>query len=283
MISVSEIKTFHQALGPIRDANKTIGFVATMGALHEGHQSLMKQAKQSCDILVVSIFVNPLQFGPDEDFDTYPRQLEVDQKIAESAGCDVLFHPTEAEMYPDGPTQMIHVKQGAHVLCGRSRTGHFDGVATVVLKLLSIIRPHKAFFGQKDAQQLAILKQLKNEFFLPVEIVGCPTVREEDGLAKSSRNTRLTDNERELAPKLYQALENAALLKVNDVKELVRFVENELQAIPTGTIDYVEAYEYPTLKPIDYPKGTVILALAYHFSNARLIDHILINYSRGEA
>ncbi len=283
MISVSGVKELQQVLGPIRAENKTIGFVATMGALHEGHQSLMKQAKQTCDILIVSIFVNPLQFGPNEDFDSYPRQLEQDKKIAESAGCDVLFHPTELDLYPDGATQTIHVNQGASVLCGKSRPGHFDGVATVVLKLLSIVRPHKAFFGQKDAQQLAILKQLSKEFFLPVQIIGCPTVREKDGLAKSSRNMRLTRNERELAPKFYQALQEAAELSVNNVNELIAYVTTELQRIPVGEIDYVEAYEYPSLKPIQQPVGTVILALAYHFSDARLIDHILINYNRGDA
>ncbi|WP_078391136.1 pantoate--beta-alanine ligase [Shouchella patagoniensis] len=286
MIVAKDVKQLDEALHEARLKNKTIGLVPTMGALHQGHLSLMEQAKKTCDILVVSIFVNPTQFGPGEDFESYPRQLEVDSKLAAEANCDVLFCPAEEVMYPDGPTQLVHVRQGADVLCGARRPGHFDGVATVVLKLLSLVGPHKAFFGQKDAQQLAIIKQLTKEFFLPVSIIGCPTVREEDGLAKSSRNVYLTPQERAMAPTLYNALQSAAQSGERQLKKLVSMVENELSILPIGSIDYVEAYEYPSLKSVDYVEGTVILAVAYQFSKARLIDHILIeftNRNRGEA
>ena len=286
MIVAKDVKQLDEALYEARLKNKTIGLVPTMGALHQGHLSLMEQAKKTCDVLVVSIFVNPTQFGPGEDFESYPRQLEVDSELAAEANCDVLFCPAEKVMYPDGPTQLVHVRQGADVLCGASRPGHFDGVATVVLKLLSLVGPHKAFFGQKDAQQLAIIKQLTKEFFLPVSIIGCPTIREEDGLAKSSRNVYLTTQERAIAPTLYKALQRAAQSGERQLKKLVSMVENELSILPVGSIDYVEAYEYPSLKSVDYVEGTVILAVAYQFSKARLIDHILIeftNRNRGEA
>ncbi len=236
MIVAKDVKQLDKALSVARSKNKTIGLVPTMGALHQGHLSLMEQAKKTCDIVVVSIFVNPTQFGPGEDFESYPRQLEVDSRLASEAGCDVLFCPTEEIMYPDGPTQLIHVRQGADVLCGKSRPGHFDGVATVVLKLLSLVGPHKAFFGQKDAQQLAIIKQLTKEFFLPVSIIGCPTIREEDGLAKSSRNVNLTPEERAFAPMLYKTLQNAANSGERQIKKLVNMVENELSLLPVGRL-----------------------------------------------
>ncbi|GIN11009.1 pantothenate synthetase [Shouchella clausii] len=277
MIEVGTTAQLQKVLQDAREQGKTIGFVPTMGALHGGHQSLVRACTQTCDLVVVSIYVNPLQFGPHEDYHEYPRQLEKDRALAEEAGCDVLFCPTDDEMYPDGYTQTVHVKQGANVLCGKSRPGHFDGVATVVLKLFMLVQPDFAFFGEKDAQQVAIIKQLVKEFFLSVTIVACPTVREDDGLAKSSRNANLTPIERQVAPKLYAALRDAAKLPTSQLSDLVQQVRQHLAALPLGSIDYVEAYEYPSLKKVEQSDGVVILALAYQFSKARLIDHILID------
>ncbi|UTR08361.1 pantoate--beta-alanine ligase [Alkalihalobacillus sp. LMS6] len=284
MIVVKTKQELQQALKPFHLPTHSIGFVPTMGALHEGHVSLMEAANANHSIVVVSIFVNPLQFGPNEDFETYPRQLEADQKVAREAGCDILFCPSVEDIYPDGFPQIVHVQQGANVMCGKSRPGHFDGVATVVLKLFSLIRPEAAYFGKKDAQQLAIIKQLVNEFFMPIKVVGCKTVREEDGLARSSRNVHLTKAERQYAPLLYKALQRAKASNNRNVPELIELVRVSLAQIPSGSIDYIEAYEYPSLKQVEVATGRIILALAYQFSHARLIDHVQIDFSnRGEA
>ncbi|KQL51862.1 MULTISPECIES: pantoate--beta-alanine ligase [Bacillaceae] len=279
MLVVTTIKELTQVLAPYRSTNQTIGFVPTMGALHAGHQSLFSAARERHDVVVVSIFVNPLQFGPGEDYETYPRQQSLDEQVAKESGCDVLFCPTVKEMYPSGYPQVVHVKQGADVMCGRSRPGHFDGVATVVLKLFSLIQPNEAFFGEKDAQQLAIIKQLVKEFFLPIIVTGCPTVREEDGLAKSSRNVNLTAEERRYAPVLYKALQKAKASRKRDTSVLVSDVLATLTSIPVGEIDYVEAYEYPSLKKVNEANALVIVALAYQFQKARLIDHIVIDFN----
>ncbi|GAF24194.1 MULTISPECIES: pantoate--beta-alanine ligase [Shouchella] len=283
MLVVTTIKELQQVLSPYRSDNQTIGFVPTMGALHAGHQSLFSVARDHHDVVVVSIFVNPLQFGPGEDYETYPRQQALDEQVARESGCDVLFCPTVGEMYPDGFPQVVHVKQGADVMCGRSRPGHFDGVATVVLKLFSVVQPNEAFFGEKDAQQLAIIKQLVKEFFLPITVTGCPTVREEDGLARSSRNVYLTAEERRYAPLLYKALQKAQASGKRDPSILVADVKATLASIPVGEIDYVEAYEYPSLKKVNEANALIIVAFAYQFKKARLIDHIVMDFNnRGE-
>ncbi|MEY8750889.1 pantoate--beta-alanine ligase [Alkalicoccobacillus gibsonii] len=255
-----------------------VGFVPTMGALHEGHLSLIHQARDNHEVVVVSVFVNPLQFGEGEDFESYPRDIERDQQLCEEAGVDILFYPSVEEMYPREASVEIRVVQGVDVLCGKSRPGHFDGVATVVLKLLHMVEPNAAYFGQKDAQQVAVIKQMVQTLSMSVQIIACPTVREEDGLAKSSRNVNLNTRERELAPALYSTLIKAAELAKSGSSrtELMEYVAKNLDQLELGTIDYVDALTYPELVASEQLSGTVIIAVAYQFSRARLIDHILV-------
>ncbi|SDB91136.1 pantoate--beta-alanine ligase [Shouchella lonarensis] len=285
MIVAKTIAALTSALAPYREQGKTIGFVPTMGALHEGHVSLIEAARQKSDVVVLSIFVNRLQFGPGEDFDAYPRNVAHDCDIAKQAGCDVVFAPAEAELYPETPMHIVTVREGADVLCGKSRPGHFDGVATIVLKLFGVVQPTYAFFGEKDAQQVAIISQLIREFYLPITLVVCPTVRETDGLARSSRNTYLTAEERALAPVLYEALQAAKQCVQQgerDVATLVQIIRTRLAQLPLGEIDYVEAYTYPSLKRVVIGKDKMILALAYRFPSARLIDHIQLDFANRE-
>ncbi|WP_059105190.1 pantoate--beta-alanine ligase [Shouchella shacheensis] len=289
MMIVRTRAELERALSSIREKGASIGLVPTMGALHEGHLSLIKKAKAENEFVAISIFVNPLQFAPEEDFDSYPRDFERDRVLAERAGCDLIFHPSVEEMYPSEPMQIVHVQKGAGVLCGKSRPGHFDGVATVVLKLFGLFRPTRAYFGQKDAQQVAIITQLVREFYVPIEVVAAPTVREEDGLARSSRNVRLTPEERAEAPRLSQALQKAKrAVETGEQKRtsLVSIVEEELQQFRHGAIDYVEALSYPELHEQEELSGQAIIALAYQFSKVRLIDHILVEVrteKRGDA
>ncbi|MBM0064675.1 pantoate--beta-alanine ligase [Alkalicoccobacillus gibsonii] len=256
----------------------SVGFVPTMGALHEGHLSLIHQARDNHEVVVVSVFVNPLQFGEGEDFESYPRDIERDQQLCEEAGVDILFYPSVEEMYPREASVEIRVVQGVDVLCGKSRPGHFDGVATVVLKLLHMVEPNAAYFGQKDAQQVAVIKQMVQTLSMSVQIIACPTVREEDGLAKSSRNVNLNTRERELAPALYSTLIKAAELAKSGSSrtELMEYVVKNLDQLELGSIDYVDVLTYPELVASEQLSGTVIIAVAYQFSRARLIDHILV-------
>ncbi|MEN0643473.1 pantoate--beta-alanine ligase [Alkalicoccobacillus gibsonii] len=256
----------------------SVGFVPTMGALHEGHLSLIHQARDNHEVVVVSVFVNPLQFGEGEDFESYPRDIERDQQLCEEAGVDILFYPSVEEMYPREASVEIRVVQGVDVLCGESRPGHFDGVVTVVLKLLHMVEPNAAYFGQKDAQQVAVIKQMVQTLSMSVQIIACPTVREEDGLAKSSRNVNLNTRERELAPALYSTLIKAGELAKSGSSrtELMEYVAKNLDQLELGTIDYVDVLTYPELVASEQLSGTVIIAVAYQFSRARLIDHILV-------
>lgn len=261
---------------------KSIGFVATMGYFHKGHTAMMDRAKKECDLSVVSVFVNPLQFGPGEDYATYPRNIERDQEIAKKHGVDVLFIPNEAQMYPSPPTVRLTVSQRGDVLCGRSRPGHFDGVATVVLKLFSIIQPDRAYFGLKDAQQLAIIEGMVTDFHLPVKIVRHPIVREPDGLAMSSRNVRLTKEERQEATALYQSLEwgKRALEQSAkpDIKKIQREITERLRSeLTRGTIDYVDILTYPELKEPAEANKMLIIACAVRFPEARLIDNVIVH------
>ncbi|GAE25046.1 pantoate-beta-alanine ligase [Halalkalibacter wakoensis JCM 9140] len=275
---VERIKEIRNELNHVRKSGTTIGFVPTMGYLHEGHVSLIHAAKKKKHFVVVSIFVNPLQFGPNEDLDRYPRDFERDEKIAKEAGADLVFYPSVHEMYPTNMPMTIHVTNGADVLCGKSRPGHFDGVATVVMKLLQIVQPTEAFFGQKDAQQLAIIMNMVQAFNVPISITGCPTIREEDGLAKSSRNVYLEENEREEAPFLYETLRKGA--------EWIQLGETSRSAIlaelkkslekGSGTLDYVDVLTYPSLEPVENLQGKVILAVAYAYKKARLIDNYIL-------
>lgn len=256
----------------------SVGFVPTMGALHEGHLSLIHQARNNHEVVVVSVFVNPLQFGEGEDFESYPRDIERDQQLCEEAGVDILFYPSVEEMYPREASVEIKVVQGVDVLCGKSRPGHFDGVATVVLKLLHMVEPNAAYFGQKDAQQVAVIKQMVQTLSMSSQIIACPTVREEDGLAKSSRNVNLNTRERELAPALYSTLIKAGELAKSGSSrtELMEYVAKNLDQLELGSIDYVDVLTYPELVASEQLSGTVIIAVAYQFSRARLIDHILV-------
>ncbi len=261
------------------DGQTSIGFVPTMGFLHEGHASLLKQARQENDIVVLSIFVNPTQFGPNEDLDRYPRDAERDQALAEVAAVDYLFYPTNETMYPLDMAR-VTVRSGDDVLCGASRPGHFDGVLTVVSKLFNIVRPTRAYFGLKDAQQLALIEGYVADYFVPVEIRRCPIIRETDGLAKSSRNVYLSDLEREQAPGIQQALVQAKswLDDGQPIEQVVEQTRALLQFEGTA-IDYVEAVSYPALGSVTATTETILLAVAVQFQSARLIDNLL--YTRG--
>lgn len=255
-----------------KKAGHTIGLVPTMGFLHEGHLSLVEKAKAENDAVVMSIFVNPAQFGPNEDFDRYPRNLERDQQLADGAGTDVLFAPSVKEMYPRESQIKISAGRQADVLCGAKRPGHFDGVLKVVTKLFHLTEADLAYFGQKDAQQLAIIESLVSDFNFPMAIRRGETVREEDGLAKSSRNVYLSPAERDEAPHLKKALEmgKALCLKGQDPLEPMTRYLNEHTS---GKIDYIELLDYPTLAA-DI-QNNAILALAVQFEKARLIDNII--------
>ncbi|MED3643567.1 pantoate--beta-alanine ligase [Caldifermentibacillus hisashii] len=264
--------------------NQTIGFVPTMGYLHEGHLTLMRRAKEENNIVVASVFVNPLQFGPNEDYAAYPRDLQRDERLAKSVGVDYLFCPTVQEMYPDEMTVEIKVKKRVDVLCGRKRVGHFDGVATVLVKLFSIIRPHHVYFGLKDAQQVAVVDGLIKNLNLPITLRPVETVREEDGLAKSSRNVNLTEAERQEAPFLYQSLVEAKeriFAGERDPDVIIAGIKQFLQNKVNGKIDYVEIYSYPELKPQTRLTGKIIIAIAVQFSKARLIDNIILELKGG--
>ncbi|MCK6204661.1 pantoate--beta-alanine ligase [Bacillus infantis] len=263
-----------------KKAGRTIGFVPTMGYLHEGHLSLLKRAGEENDVMVLSIFVNPLQFGPAEDLDSYPRDFERDSRLAEAEGADYLFSPAPEDMYPGGvPSVSVIVNRKTDVLCGKSRPGHFDGVATVVSKLFHIVSPDKAYFGKKDAQQLAVIESLAHDLNFPVKIIGGETVREPDGLAKSSRNVRLLPEERKEAPVLYESLSEAARLiaeGTKDTEQLKALIRSRIKAESSGSIDYAEILSWPELKETDRAEGTIIIALAVKFKHARLIDNIII-------
>lgn len=276
---ISHITEMQQIALKLRETGKTIGFVPTMGYLHEGHATLLQQAREENDIVILSVFVNPLQFGPNEDFDRYPRDIERDELVAKEAGADYLFYPSVAEMYPSRRTTTITVTSRTDVLCGQKRPGHFDGVATVLLKLFNISMPHRAYFGLKDAQQVAVVQGLVSDYNIPVTIVPVHTVREEDGLAKSSRNVYLSQAERAKAPNLYKALQLAQQAIANGERNpsVVRsIVEKQIVTYTDGEIDYVSIYSYPELEELDTLQGTVIVAIAVKFSKARLIDNLVL-------
>jgi pantoate--beta-alanine ligase len=276
LATISEIRA---ALDEARGCVASVGMVPTMGALHEGHLSLIRAARAENDVVVVSIFVNPTQFGPNEDFSRYPRDLERDRQLAEGAGADLIFNPTETEMYPDGYSTWVEVEGLTDGLCGRSRPGHLRGVCTVVAKLFTICGPDRAYFGEKDAQQLAVITHMTRDLDLRVQVVPCPTVRESDGLAMSSRNRRLTAEQRAQTPVLYRALSVA--------KDLVRGGERSVAALdgairsvlaqaPLGEIDYVEIVQPDDLTPMTTIEGECLIALAVRFGDVRLIDNVTV-------
>jgi len=260
-----------------RRQGKSIGFVPTMGALHRGHLSLIQRARQENDCTVVSIFVNPLQFGPKEDFNRYPRPAAKDDRLCRQAGVNALYRPTVAAMYPVGYATQVEVRGLSDRLCGRFRPGHFQGVATVVLKLFEAATPDRAYFGEKDFQQLTILRRMATDLNLPVRIVGCPTIREADGLALSSRNAYLGPEERRLAPLLNEALTIGAMLcrKRGMTPARARSAAiRRIQSIPGVRIDYVEVVDPETLSPVRRLQGPMRIAAAIRVGKTRLIDNI---------
>ncbi|MDD2457386.1 MAG: pantoate--beta-alanine ligase [Eubacteriales bacterium] len=259
-----------------QNAQETIGLVPTMGYLHTGHVSLIEKARKSCDRVIVSIFVNPIQFGPNEDYTRYPRDLERDLELCRDAGADLVFIPEVADMYPKPNLTFADVKTLGDHLCGASRPGHFQGVLTVVAKLFNICQPDQAFFGEKDAQQLAIIRRMVADFNFPVEIVPCPIIREADGLAMSSRNVYLSEKERQAALSLSRSLEKAwqALETGERSATVIRdIIRSGIAAEPLARIDYVEVVDGDTLQPVTTISGSVLAAVAVFFGKTRLIDN----------
>jgi pantoate--beta-alanine ligase len=272
---VETIAGLRQRLGRGPRPDARVGFVPTMGALHRGHGRLIEHARRDCDRVAVSIFVNPLQFDRADDLAVYPRTLEADLAICESLGADLVFVPSAAEMYPSEPRCTVEVAELGDHLCGKYRPGHFRGVATVVLKLLDIVQPDVAYFGEKDAQQLAIVRRLVADFNLPVEIIGVPTVREEDGLAMSSRNVRLDACERQLAPSLYRAI-CAACEAVRAGEDVATSKERAIASLPDDPrvrLEYLEIVDPDTMQPVDRIDRPVVVAGAMWVGTTRLIDN----------
>ncbi|KAF2960089.1 pantoate--beta-alanine ligase [Thermotoga sp. 38H-to] len=274
--TVEEMKKFSEEM---REKKKTIGFVPTMGYLHEGHLSLVRRARAENDVVVVSIFVNPTQFGPNEDYERYPRDFERDRKLLEKENVDCIFHPSVEEMYPpDFSTYVEETKLSKH-LCGRSRPGHFRGVCTVVTKLFNIVKPHRAYFGQKDAQQFRVLRRMVRDLNMDVEMIECPIVREPDGLAMSSRNVYLSPEERQQALSLYQSLKIAENLYLNGERDAEKIKEEMIKhfsRFDKVKIDYVEIVDEETLEPVEKIDRKVIVAVAAWVGSARLIDNTIL-------
>lgn len=258
----------------------TVGLVPTMGYLHEGHASLVDTAVGQCDRVVASVFVNPTQFGPNEDLEDYPRDFDRDKALLEAHGCHLVFHPSVEEMYPAGAATYVEILSDMpKQLCGKSRPIHFRGVCTVVSKLFNIVTPDKAFFGQKDAQQLAILRRMVRDLSYGIELVGCPIVREDDGLAKSSRNTYLDPQERQAALVLSQAVRLGQELVAKGERNAVKVVAAmtaHIAAQPLARIDYVEAVDGVTMEPVETLQGTVLVAMAVYIGKTRLIDNFIV-------
>lgn len=265
----------------LRSEGKTIGLVPTMGYLHEGHKSLIRKSAEQNDVTIVSVFVNPTQFGPGEDLETYPRDLERDKEAAESAGAEYIFHPDPEDMYPEGYGTFVSVDSDiTKILCGKTRPGHFRGVATVVTKLFNISMADRAYFGQKDAQQLAVIMRMVSDLNMNIEIVPCPIVREKDGLAMSSRNTYLSAEERKQALSLSAALKEAEdniKSGETDLEKIKQDIRARISRSPLADIEYIESCAFPSLEP--YCGKLVektLIALAVRFGKTRLIDNIII-------
>ena len=258
----------------------TVGFVPTMGYLHKGHQSLIERAVQENDKVVVSVFVNKMQFGPSEDFASYPRDLNHDAAKCEEMGADIVFHPTDEEMYQPNFTSFVDMTGLTEGLCGKSRPIHFRGVCTVVTKLFNIIRPNRAYFGQKDAQQLAVITHMVRALSMGIEVVGCPIVREGDGLAMSSRNTYLSEEERRAALVLSQSLKEARERLEAGEKSAATIREMIAQKVaeePLARLDYAEVVSWPDLEELEVAQGAVLVAIAVYIGNTRLIDNFIMD------
>lgn len=281
---VTDLDEMRRLVVEARGAGKTVGFVPTMGYFHRGHLSLMERARAENDLVVVSIFVNPTQFGPAEDFQEYPRDLERDLAMAEEAGVDIVFHPRVEDMYPQPYRTYVVVEGITETLCGAFRPGHFRGVATVVTKLFHIIPAHRAYFGAKDAQQALVIKKMVQDLNFDIEIVVCPTVREEDGLAMSSRNVYLEGAERKAATALYRSLRAAReMLERGERRSSVLLEEMRrvLDQEPLVRPEYVEIVDCVDLKPVEKVEGEVLIALAARVGRARLIDNLMVRVDEG--
>ncbi|KGG79423.1 pantoate--beta-alanine ligase [Caloranaerobacter azorensis H53214] len=274
--SIEEMKSI---ISDEKSKGKSIGLVPTMGYLHDGHLSLMKRARKENDVVVASIFVNPKQFGQGEDYEVYPRDIERDSKLADSVGVDYIFAPEVKEMYPEGYNTYVEVLGVTDKLCGASRPGHFRGVTTVVTKLFNIVTPDRAYFGQKDAQQVYVVRQMVRDLNMDVNIISCPIVREHDGLAMSSRNTYLSEEERRQALVLSKSLfwaKDMINKGERDAKTLVEGIKSMINEMPLADIDYVEIIDYDTFREVEKLKGNILIALAVRIGKTRLIDNILV-------
>ncbi len=277
---IKQVQQMQELAEQTRTKGLKVGLVPTMGFLHEGHLSLIRLAREKADFVVVSIFVNPTQFGPDEDYQAYPRDLKRDCRLIGQSGGDVVFAPSAEEMYPKGYCTFVEVKGITRKLCGASRPTHFRGVTTVVTKLFYIVKPHFAVFGQKDAQQAIVIERLVKDLNFEIKIVVAPTVREPDGLAMSSRNRYLSEQEREDATVLYRALQRAKNMVESGERRANRVIatmEKMISEKPTAQIDYIAVVDTQQLEPLEQLSGEVLIALAVRFDRARLIDNIILS------
>lgn len=276
---VNTINEVRETVKAWRKQGLTVGLVPTMGYLHEGHASLIARASKENDRVVVSDFVNPIQFAPNEDLASYPRDIDRDAKVCEENGADIIFHPTPEEMYHKDFSTFVDITGPSEELCGKSRPIHFRGVCTVVSKLFLIVAPDRAYFGQKDAQQLAVIKRMVRDLNFDIEIVGCPIIREADGLAKSSRNTYLSPEERKAAVILHKALEKGKELVLNGEKSAKAVIDTVTQVInsePLAKIDYVQVVDFPNIKVVEDINGDILTAVAVYIGKTRLIDNFII-------
>ena len=273
---VHKIEEVRSIVSSWKKEGLSVGLVPTMGYLHEGHQSLIKKAVEENDRVVVSIFVNPMQFGENEDLETYPRDLNKDSKLCDETGADLIFNPEPEEMYKEGFCSYVDMNGLTTELCGKSRPIHFRGVMTVVTKLFNIVTPDRAYFGMKDAQQLCVIKRMVKDLNMDIDVIGCPIIREKDGLAKSSRNTYLNKEERKAALILYKTISLGKDLLVSgerDVNTIINKMKDNINKEPLAKIDYVEAVDLETVEKIDVIKGKVLIAMAVYIGKTRLIDN----------
>lgn len=280
MVKISHtIKEVREQVNEWKRQGLSVGLVPTMGYLHEGHRSLIDKAVEENERVVVSIFVNPMQFAPTEDLESYPRDLDADAALCDAAGADLIFNPEPEEMYADGFCSFVDMNGPTAELCGKSRPIHFRGVCTVVNKLFNIVQPDKAYFGQKDAQQLAVIKRMVTDMNIPIEIIGCPIIREADGLAKSSRNTYLNEEERKAALILSKTVFMGQELVKNglkDSKELVSLMKKNIETEPLAKIDYVEVVDFSDISIKDTISDNTLVAMAVYIGKTRLIDNFII-------
>jgi len=282
MIIIKQINKLRDELAILRKAGKRIGLVPTMGYFHEGHLSLMDHARKKSDVVVVSLFVNPAQFGPDEDLECYPRDFEQDEQMAKERGVDIIFYPDKDEMYPDPFFTYVTTEELSKMLCGTSRPIHFRGVTTIVAKLFNIVQPDVAVFGRKDAQQAIIIKKMVEDLNFPVEIIVAPIIRESDGLAMSSRNSYLSEEERKQAPIIYQSLQKAVEIVQRgelDAGSIEYTIRQQVETAPLARIEYIEIVRERDLRPVKVIELGTFVAAAIWFGKTRLIDNVVLKKS----